>query len=143
MNVLPLRILLLNDLLCSYLPGVLVSNSCLGIVPDIGNLVLLWVLATLLEAGNAHINKHLTKDLWGTLRNHEGTILWVSVGVPSGNYDTSSSCLLQCVRNALCVNSGNANCIHAVSNCLVDDGNLSGNGSGCIANVINGEAPLL
>ena len=142
-DVLPLRILLLDDLLCSYLPGVLVGNGCLGVVPDVGDLVLLWVLAALLEARNAHVNKHLTKNLWSTLRNHEGTVLWVSVGVPSGNYDTSGGCLLQCVGNALCINGGDADCVYAVSNCLVDDGNLSGNGCGCVADVVNGEAPLL
>ena len=56
-DVLPLRILLFDDLLCSYLPGVLVGNGCLRVVPDIGDLVLLWILAALLEASNAHVQQ--------------------------------------------------------------------------------------
>ena len=112
-------------------------------MPDVGDLISRGILAALLEAVDGHIDEHLAEDLRGALGNHEGAVLDLGVGVPGSDDDASVRGLLQGVRHTSGVNRGDAEGVDAIGDGLVDDGDLSGRGSGGIADVVNGDAPVL
>ena len=125
------------------MPGVLVGDRCLRVVPAVSDGILLRVLAALLEAVDAHVDKHLAEDVGRALGDHEAAVLGVGVGVPCAHDDTGVGCLLEGVGDAVRVDRGDAQGVDARRDLLVDDGDLGRDGGRGVAHVVNREAPLL
>ena len=131
----------LDVFFASYVPGVLVRNGGVGIVPHILDFAI-HVHAAFLQGFNAHFNEHRSEHGSGALGNHQRTGVGRDVGVPGADIDAGSLCFLQFLIQRGRVNRRNADSVHALVDGLLDQVQLGGNGSIGRADVLHGEAPI-
>ena len=143
LDVDPVGVLLFDNLLTLDLPGVLVGDGGLGVVPAVVDGIFFRVHAPVLQAGHGQVHQHLAQNLRGALRDHQRTVGHSGVGVPGADHDARILGGLQRVGHTGGVHGGDADGVHALSNGVVDNRYLVRGGGVGGTDVVNGDAPIL
>ena len=91
---------------------------------------------------NSHVHQHGSEDIGSTLRNHQCTSVGGNVGVPGADEDAGILCFLELLVQAGSINRGDADCINALVDSLLDQLQLSGHVCGGSADVVNSQTPI-
>ena len=142
-NILPVREVLFNISLSGYLPGVLISYSCLRIVPAVFNCILLRIFASLCQGICTHIYQHLAQNFRSTLRYHQAAGSIRNIRIPGSYGYTAGNRICKSRIQTGSIYRRNTDSIHARCNGIIDYLNLICNR--CIRGslIIYSKAPLL
>ena len=143
LDVLPVGILLLDDLLALHLPGVLVGDGGLGVVPAVLHGVLVGVHAAGLQALDGQVHQHLAQNLGGALGDHQSAVAGLGIGVPGRHGDARGLGGLEGIGHAGGVHSRDTDGVHALGDGVVDALHLVGHSGVRGADVVHGDAPVL
>ena len=138
----PVRVFVFDVFFTGDIPGVLVSNSSLGIVPDILDSAV-NIHAAFLQGFNTHVDQHWAKGGRHTLGDHQGAGVGGDIGVPGGDDDAHVAGFLEFLIQSGSVNRGDGDGINAGVDRLLDDFELIGHGSDSGAHVADFNAPFL